>query len=150
MTAEKLKDPRVRAKQYARLTVPVANIASAAMFIQLAQAPTGMGIFVTRCTVINTAVTAALGGVGANDNLVVRSTNASGSIKATTIVGVGFLDNAAGTIAAQCMADGLTQPLTSGEVVGLAYAASADGVTVGSATGFLQVNLEYDLVSVTG
>lgn len=110
--------------------------------------PAGYAVVVRRLICKFYAAGAAFTGVGANDNLVLRSTNAAGAILTQAVTGVGFLDTSPTAFVAAVAAPANDQLPAVGANVVLAYGASADGISVTSATGYLDVWVDYDLLYV--
>lgn len=125
------------------------DIAASTLALEVIPAPpAGYAILVTRFIANLRAAGAAFTGVGANDNLVLRATNASGAILTQAITGVGFLDTAITAFQAAAADCANVQLPVVGSNVVIAYGASADGITVTNATGYLDVLVEYDLFYV--
>lgn len=129
--------------------IPIADIAASTLEEELVAAPqAGYAAAVTRFMARLYAAGAACSGAGANDNLVVRSTDKDGAIVSQAILGDVFLETAPTAYAMRAAGPADNQVLAAGEPLVLAYAASADGITTTSATGYLDVTVEYDLVFV--
>jgi hypothetical protein len=125
------------------------QITSSSFNVQVVEpAPAGYAIMPRRFSVKLYALGAAFGSVGSNDNLVLRATDHSGVILTQSITGVGFLDTSpTANVLAVAQPASQVQPLAAAAVV-LAYGASADGVSATSVTGYLDVQVEYDLMYV--
>lgn len=141
--------PTLQRGLLARKRVPVADLAASTLAVEVVQAPPpGFANVVTRFTAIFYAAGLACSGAGANDNLVLRATDASGALQTQPILGDQFLELAITGFAARVADPKAVQFLTEGAALVLAYADSADGITVTSATGYLDVIVEYDLLYV--
>jgi hypothetical protein len=149
MTAESFAGPKLRRGLIRRLRVQPSQITSSSFNVQVVEpAPAGYAIMPKRFSVRIYAAGAAFGSVGSNDNLVLRATDYSGVVLTQSITGVGFLDTApTAFVLAVANPANSVQPLAGAAVV-LAFGASADGISATNVTGYLDVQVEYDLMYV--
>lgn len=146
MTAPSFAGPKLRKGLIRRKRLQPSDIAASTLAAEVVPAPpAGFAVVVRRLIATLYAAGAAFTSVGANDNLVLRATDASGGILTQSITGVGFLDTAVTAFKSRVAAAADNQPILAGAAVVLAYGASADGISVTSATGYLDVLVEYDL-----
>jgi hypothetical protein len=140
----------LRTGQRVQKRVPIADIASEELALELVPAPlAGWANVLTRFAVVYHTAGDDIDGVGADDNLVVRATDDDGSIMSQSITGVGFLDSEITTaFLGRVAGPADLQKLVPAAALVLAYTDSADGVDTTDSTGYLDVSVEYDLVYV--
>jgi hypothetical protein len=80
--------------------------------------------------------------------LVLRVTDKTGAVVTQPILGDAYLETAPTAFVGRVANPADVQFLTEGAPLVLAYSDSADGITVTSATGYLDVFVEYDLLYV--
>lgn len=149
MSAPSYTGSVLRKGQRVMKRVAIADIALSTMAIEVVQAPPpGYANVVTRFVATIYAAGLAVSDAGSDDNLVLRATDASGAIQTQPILGDAFLETAITGFATRVALPKEVQFVVAGAALVLAYSASADGVTTTSATGYLDVSVEYDIVYV--